>query len=72
MLLKSHDFQVSEGKCLRCTYPLISWHERNRAGERRGTAGDRGAAQGHPSPTLPLIVMKILGQDQRQVICMEN
>lgn len=38
----------------------------------RGTAGYRRAAQSHRSPTLSLIVMKILGQDQRQIICMEN
>lgn len=29
-------------------------------------------AQGHSSPKLPPIVMKILGQDQKQIIHMEN
>lgn len=48
MLLKSHDFQDSEGKCLRCTYPLTSSHERNTTGER-----DSWVPQGSSEPQEP-------------------
>lgn len=48
MLLKGHDFQDGEGKCLRCTYPLTSRHERNTTGER-----DSWVPQGSSEPQEP-------------------
>lgn len=50
MVLKSHDFQVSEGKCLRCTYALTSRHERNTTGERER---DSWVPQGSSEPQEP-------------------
>lgn len=51
--------------------PKQAWKEPHQK-RRRGTAGYRRAARSHRNPTLAPIVMKILGQDQRQIICMEN
>lgn len=41
-------------------------------GRGKGPAGYRRASRRPWSAVLSLIVMKILGQDQRQIICMEN
>lgn len=59
MLLKSQDFQVSKEKCLRCTYPFTSRHERNTTGERER---DSWVPQGSSEPQEPRAVS----------ICYEN
>lgn len=48
MWLKSHDFQLSDGKCLRCTSSFRARHERNPTG--RGTAGYCGQLRDTAAP----------------------